>query len=72
MSKITESGGILANLISNLGKKSLLEYVDPLPKDILPQLKTRITSPVILKERYVDEEPQEQEKDSLYSFQIKI
>ena len=72
MSKIIESGGILANLISNLGKKSLLEYVDPLPKDILPQLKTKITSPVILKERYVDEEPQEQEKDSLYSFHINI
>lgn len=57
MSKIIESGGILANLISNLGKKSLLEYVDPLPKDILPQLKTKITSSIILKERSVDEEP---------------
>lgn len=57
MSKIIESGGILANLISNLGKTSLLEYVDPLPKDNLPQLKTKITSSIILKERSVDEEP---------------
>lgn len=57
MSKIIESGGILANLISNLGKKSLLGYVDPLPKDILPQLKTKITSSIILKEGSVDEEP---------------
>ena len=37
----------LGNMMSNLGKKKLLDLAVPLAKDVLPKLATKATSPVL-------------------------
>ena len=53
LSKITQSGGFLGNIIGNLDKKALWMFGVLLAKVILPQLATKATLSVIgnLKEK---------------------
>ena len=74
LSKIIQSGGFLSNMIGKLCKEALIKFAASLAKDISPQLATKATSPVInnLKQKCVEVKREDQEKDSLYSFRIKI
>ena len=53
LSKITQSGGFIcktwSNMMSNLGKKTLIYLAIPLTKDVLLKLATKPTSPVLYK-----------------------
>ena len=62
-------GKKFGNMMSSLDKKALLDLVICLAKDILLKLATKTTSFVLDK---FEIKKDEQEKDSLYSFQMKM
>ena len=70
---MNQSGGFLGktfgNMMISLDKKALLDLVICLAKDILLKLATKTTSFVLDK---FEIKKDEQEKDSLYSFQMKM
>ena len=70
---MNQSGGFLGktfgNMMSSLDKKALLDLVICLAKDTLLKLATKTTSFVLDK---FEIKKDEQEKDSLYSFQMKM
>ena len=74
ISTIIQSGRFLGKMLSNLGKNVLLNLAVPLAKDVLPKLATTVISCVLekLKKKKLEKELQEQEKDSLCLFQMKI
>ena len=69
-------GKMLGNVMNNLGKKALLDSSVPLAKDVLPKLAIKATffaiDKINLKEKQEGEDLQEQEENSLSSFQMKI
>ena len=59
--------------LGNLGMKALINIVIPLARDILRGLVSNLTWNIIyLKEKYLEKELTEQEKDLLYLFQMKM
>ena len=60
-------GKKLGNIMGNLGKKALIDFVALSAEDVLPKLATKANSPILEKfgEKKVNKDLQEQETDSL-------
>ena len=62
-----------AQSLGNLGMKALINIIIPLARDNLQGLVSNLTWNIIyLKEKYLEKEMSEQEKDLLYLFQMKM
>ena len=73
ISKIIQFCGSFGSCLGNLGKRVIFNYGVPFARDEFPQLVSNIASNAASNEMNLKEiELWKQEKDSLYSFQIKI